>query len=122
MSVNNVSQAAPQTNGVGAGETGAAKKAKKTEAAKGAAAYKAAEASARGPGEAANVQISAKAKEMSKAMNAVKNAPDVREDKVEKYKAMIASGEYKPDAGKIADGIAKEALRDEVARKPEVQD
>ena len=65
--------------------------------------------------EAANVQISAKAKEMSMAKKVVEDTPDVREDKIAKYKDLIAKGDYKPDPGKIADGIAREAMKDALA-------
>lgn len=67
--------------------------------------------------DAANVQISPRAKEMSMARKAAENAPDVDEAKIAKLKEKIAKGEYKPDAHKIADGIAKEALMDEYAQK-----
>jgi negative regulator of flagellin synthesis FlgM len=65
--------------------------------------------------DAANVQISPRAKEMSLARKIAEETPDVNEEKVAKYKELIAKGQYKPDAGKIADGIAKEALLDEYA-------
>jgi len=69
---------------------------------------------------AANVQISPRAKELNLARQVVESTPDVREDKVAHFKAMIARGEYKPDAGKIADGILAEAMRDELSKDPEV--
>ncbi len=65
--------------------------------------------------DAANVQISPRAKEMSLARKIAEDTPDVDEAKIEKFKNSIARGEYKPDAGKIADGIAREALMDEYA-------
>ena len=70
--------------------------------------------------EAANVQISPKAKELSLARAAVESTPDIREDKVADLKSRIASGQYQPDAGKIADGIAREAIKDELAKNPDV--
>ena len=70
--------------------------------------------------EAANVQISAKARELNLAKKIVDQTPDVREDKVAKFKDLIAKGEYKPDAGKIADGIMREAIKDEVSKTPDV--
>jgi negative regulator of flagellin synthesis FlgM len=66
------------------------------------------------------VQISPKAKELSLARAAVDATPDIREDKVADLRKRIASGEYKPDAGKIADGIAMEAIKDELSASPEV--
>ncbi len=70
--------------------------------------------------DAANVQISAKAREMSLARKAIDEVPDVREDKIAQFKDLIAKGQYKPDAGKIADGIAAEAIKDELSRNPEI--
>ncbi|MEY4065387.1 MAG: hypothetical protein RIR26_1595 [Pseudomonadota bacterium] len=69
---------------------------------------------------AANVQISPRARELNMARQVVDATPDVREDKVAKFKAMIERGEYKPDSGKIADGILAEAIRDELSKSPEV--
>ncbi|NBX17913.1 MAG: flagellar biosynthesis anti-sigma factor FlgM [Proteobacteria bacterium] len=69
---------------------------------------------------AANVQISPRARELNLARQVVDATPDVREDKVAKFKSMIERGEYRPDAGKIADGILAEALRDELSKDPEV--
>lgn len=65
--------------------------------------------------DAANVQISQRAKEMSMAKKVAEQTPEVDEARIQKYKEMIAKGEYKPDAGKIADGIAREALLDKYA-------
>jgi negative regulator of flagellin synthesis FlgM len=79
---------------------------------------KAAQASSQQP--AANVQISQRARELNLARQVVDSTPDVREDKVAKFKAMIERGEYKPDAGKIADGILAEAIRDELSKEPDV--
>ena len=38
--------------------------------------------------------------------------PDVRQDKVEKLRKQIQQGSYKVDAGRIADRILEEALKD----------
>lgn len=69
-----------------------------------------------------NVNLSSKAKEMAearkKAMEIAKSTSDIREDKVADFKQRIASGEYKPDAGNIADGMMREAIRDELAKNP----
>jgi flagellar biosynthesis anti-sigma factor FlgM len=69
---------------------------------------------------AANVQISPRARELNLARQVVESTPDVREDKVAKFKSMIERGEYKPDAGKIADSILSEAIRDELSKDAEV--
>ncbi len=68
---------------------------------------------------ALGVNISPRAKEMALAKKVVENTPDVREDKVAKYKEMIAKGQYKPDSAKITEGIVREAIRDELAKNPE---
>lgn len=69
-----------------------------------------------------NVNLSPKAKEMAearkKAMDIAKNTSDIREDKVADFKRRIASGEYKPEAENIADGMMREAIRDELAKNP----
>ena len=38
--------------------------------------------------------------------------PDVRQDKVEKLRKQIQQGSYKVDAGRIADRMLEEALKD----------
>ncbi len=69
-----------------------------------------------------NVALSDKAKEMSesrrKAVEIARNTPDVREDRVADLKKRIEAGEYKADAGLIADGMLREAMRDEMAKDP----
>ncbi|BBH52354.1 flagellar biosynthesis anti-sigma factor FlgM [Fluviispira sanaruensis] len=70
--------------------------------------------------DAANVQISPRAKELSMAKKIAEDTPDVREDKVAQFKEQINKGEYKPDSGKIADGILREAIRDEIAKDPSI--
>lgn len=122
MAVNTIKpQSTPSIN-VPAGQTtaGEAKKTEKAQAARVASnAYaKAAQPSAQQA--AANVQISPRARELNLARQVVDSTPDVREDKVAKFKAMIERGEYKPDAGKIADSILSEAIRDELSKDPEV--
>jgi negative regulator of flagellin synthesis FlgM len=70
--------------------------------------------------DAANVQISQKAKDLNLIKKTMSETPDVREDKIAHFKELIASGKYKPDSGKIADGILKEALMDDLAKTPDV--
>ncbi len=65
---------------------------------------------------ATQVKISDKAKERALALAQANKAPDMDETKVAKYKELINSGKYKPDAEKIAEGIAKEAMRDTMAQ------
>ncbi|MBM3380984.1 MAG: flagellar biosynthesis anti-sigma factor FlgM [Betaproteobacteria bacterium] len=122
MAVNTIKpQSTPSPNAlVNQKSAGDAKKAENVQTVKSAVnAYaKAAQPSAQQP--AANVQISPRARELSLARQVVENTPDIREDKVAKFKAMIERGEYKPDAGKIADSILAEAMRDELSKDPEV--
>lgn len=79
-----------------------------------------AKAARRSDSDAAQVNISPRAREMAAAARAVRETPDVREDKVASLKQAIQNGTYKPDAGKIADGIAREAIRDELSATPEI--
>jgi flagellar biosynthesis anti-sigma factor FlgM len=69
-----------------------------------------------------NVNLSPKAKEIAesrkKALDIAKNTSDIREDKVADFKRRIEAGEYKADAGNIADGMMREAIRDELAKNP----
>lgn len=122
MAVNNVSNSNPAvvSNPTTKGASEAAKSEKTVAAKQAAATYaKAAEKRPATISEAANVHISQQAREMSQAKKAIADTPDVREDKVAKFKSLIAKGEYKPDAGKIADGILSEAIRDELAKNPD---
>jgi len=70
-----------------------------------------------------DVQISPEAIELAearqKAMNVAKATNPVREDRVADIKRRIADGSYKVDAGKVADGIMAEAIRDHVASSPD---
>ena len=50
-----------------------------------------------------------------KALNIAMNTPDIRMDRVEELKARIKNGEYKVDPEKVAEGIAREALMDDLA-------
>ena len=44
----------------------------------------------------------------------------IREDRVKELKEKIANGSYQVDSGKIADGMLKEAVLDELAKNPDV--
>lgn len=71
-----------------------------------------------------NVKLSDRAKEMSearlKALDIARNTSDVREDRVADLKKRIESGEYKASAENIADGMLREAIRDELSKEPEL--
>jgi len=66
-----------------------------------------------------NVALSPKARELAdarkRAFDIAKATPDVREDRVAELKRQIQAGTYQVDPGKIADGIAREALLEYLA-------
>jgi negative regulator of flagellin synthesis FlgM len=122
MAVNNIKpQSTPSPNAPLAQKSaGDAKKAENVQATKSAVNAYAKAGQPAAQQAAANVQISPRARELNMARQIVDSTPDVREDKVAKFKSMIERGEYKPDAGKIADGILAEAMRDEVSKDADV--
>jgi len=69
------------------------------------------------------VQLSNSAQEISKAhrraFEIAKATPEIREDRVAELKKRIESGEYKADSSKIADGIMREALMEQLALMPD---
>ncbi len=72
-----------------------------------------------------NVNLSGKAKDMQearlKALDIARGTPDVREDKVADLKRKIESGDYKVSSENIADGILREAVKDELSKgEPEL--
>jgi negative regulator of flagellin synthesis FlgM len=69
---------------------------------------------ASGAGEAAGVEISSEAKAMAAANGAARSS-DVDEAKVARVKAMINSGTYKPDMGKVADKVMNEHMMQELS-------
>lgn len=62
-----------------------------------------------GAGEAAGVSISSEAKAMS-AANQIAKAENPDQAKIDRVKAMINSGTYKPDFGKVAENMINEAV------------
>lgn len=66
-----------------------------------------------------NVNISDGAKgradAQQKALSIARSTPDIREDKVVALKAQIDAGTYKVDAGKVADGIMREAIKEHLS-------
>lgn len=52
-----------------------------------------------------SVELSGRAKDFQVAMEALKNVPDVRQDKVDEIKKQISSGTYVVDSGKIVEKI-----------------
>ena len=65
------------------------------------------------------VQLSERSKELkdayNKALEIARQTPEVREAKVAKLKEQIENGTYKADAGNIADGMLREAIREHLA-------
>lgn len=51
------------------------------------------------------LNLSDTARDYQVAMNAIKNVPDIRKEKVEAIKEQIRTGTYKIDEGKIAEKI-----------------
>ncbi len=51
------------------------------------------------------LSLSDTAKDYQFAMNAIKNVPDIRKEKVETIKEQIRTGTYVVDSGKIAESI-----------------
>ena len=70
-----------------------------------------------------SVDLSAKALEVfearARAFEIARNTPDVNEDRVAELRAKVASGDYKIDAEKVADGLMKEAIFERLAALPE---
>jgi negative regulator of flagellin synthesis FlgM len=65
--------------------------------------------------QAAEVEMSQRAKSYQKALEIARATPDVREDKVAALKKQIQDGTYKINAGGIADGMAREAIMEHLA-------
>ncbi|MFA7250115.1 MAG: flagellar biosynthesis anti-sigma factor FlgM [Dehalococcoidia bacterium] len=56
------------------------------------------------------VQFSAAALDLSRALQAASDAPDVREDRVEALRAAIENGTYQVDAAGIAERLAEQGF------------
>lgn len=104
MKVNQAGSQAVQNS-----EAAATRKASKAAATAESKEAKAAAAAASSSG-AAKADISAKAKDMSRAKAAADAAPDVREEKIAELKRRIAEGRYKVDSGAVADRLVDEHL------------
>jgi flagellar biosynthesis anti-sigma factor FlgM len=66
-------------------------------------------------GETANVEISSEAKAMANAKQIAKSGEATDQAKIDRIKAMIGSGTYKPDYGKVADKVVNETLLQELS-------
>lgn len=58
------------------------------------------------------LELSVQAREIQEVKSALSDIPEVREEKVQQLKNEIASGAYRADAGKIAEGIIEDRLLD----------
>jgi negative regulator of flagellin synthesis FlgM len=61
-------------------------------------------------GDSAKIQLSDRARDLKRITELAMNAPDVNEDKVEKFRSLIDKGLYKIDAEGIADKMVNEQL------------
>lgn len=61
----------------------------------------------------AKVQLSDRAQDMKKIKDRIDSTPDVDEAKVNKYKSMLAKGEYKVDAKAVADKMVDETIKND---------
>lgn len=67
-----------------------------------------------GAGATANVEISGEAKALA-AANQIAKSEDVNQAKVDRVKALIAQGNYKPDYSQVADKVVNETLLSELS-------
>lgn len=65
-------------------------------------------------GATSNVEISSEAKTMSTA-NQIAKAEVTDQEKIDRIKAMIKAGTYKPDFGKVADKMINENIMQELS-------
>jgi negative regulator of flagellin synthesis FlgM len=63
---------------------------------------------------AQKVQWSPEAELLNEGVQAVKNSPDVRHDKVSALKAKIKNGQYKVDSEKVAEKMLEDSLSNDV--------
>ncbi len=74
-------------------------------------------------GRADRVELSPAAQKLVEYTAALRELPDVRSKLVEELRREVSAGTYRPDAGKIAEGIMKErALEKEALAVREVRD
>ncbi len=66
------------------------------------------------PVSGAGSEMSRKAQELQKARKALKDIPDVREDKVARIKKQIENGTYEIDAEETAEKMIKESLTNDL--------
>lgn len=71
-----------------------------------------AESSSKAGGSSEQIVLSSKAKDIQKAQEAVRAAPDIRVDKVNKIKQQISDGTYKVNSQGAAENILKNIIND----------
>lgn len=62
------------------------------------------------PGATANVEISGEAKTLAAASAAARGGDDVDQAKIDRIKALMNNGTYKPDYGKVAEKVVNDAI------------
>ena len=67
-----------------------------------------------GAGATANVELSSEAKSLA-AANAIAKSDNVDQAKIDRIKAMLNNGTYKPDMGKVADHMLTENLLQDIS-------
>lgn len=71
-----------------------------------------------------DVSLSDQGKEIAasqkRALDIARATSPVRQDRVDALKAQIEAGEYKVRSENIADGMLREAIRDHIAKNPEL--
>lgn len=62
-----------------------------------------------------SVELSTRAQDYSRIQEAMQNAPDIRQEKVERLQQQIADGTYAVDSGAVADRLIRESIIDVLA-------
>lgn len=69
------------------------------------------------PNEGDSVDLSSRAKDVSRVKGMLGQVPDVRGELVVKLKTEVDSGEYQVDSGKVAEKMIERAVRDAIYQK-----
>lgn len=62
-----------------------------------------------------SVELSTRAQDYSRIQEAMHNAPDIRQEKVERLQQQIADGTYSVDSSAVADRLIRESIIDVLA-------
>ncbi len=71
-----------------------------------------AESSSKAGGSSEQIVLSSKAKDIQRAQEAVRSAPDIRVDKVNRIKQQLSDGTYQVNTRDVAEKILKEIITD----------